>query len=184
MKRGWVGAGAGVLLALLAAVPAGAGAAPTPTQSFFTSRLLADKGTSAEIKSLLRSGDAFVDRSVKFAELTGDKRADALVRVQTNGAAGTIALYVFSTDTGKGKDAPLAVVFRTQSLERAETRIRDGVLRYRTARYAPGDEPCCPTAVAESRLLWREAKHRFEVVERRLVAPTDPWGDQLAPPAA
>jgi hypothetical protein len=150
----------------------------SPTQRFFTDRLLADKRTSDEIKSLLRTGGAFVDRSVKFRELTGDTRADAVVRVQTGGAAGTIAIYVFSTDTGRGKDAPLRAVFRTQSLERAETRIRDGVLRYRTARYAPGDERCCPTAEAESRLRWQERKHRFAVVERRLVAPTDPWGDQ------
>ena len=165
----------------LAFAAAPAGAAKSPTQQFFTQRLLDDSKTSDEIKSLLRSGDAFVDRSVKFRELTGDKRADAVVRVQTGGAAGTIALYVFSTDTGHGKGAPLRVVFRTQSLERAETRIRDGVLRYRTARYAPGDERCCPAFEAESRLRWREVKHRFQVVERRLVAPGDPWGDQLAP---
>jgi hypothetical protein len=161
------------------AFSAPAGAQRSPTQEFFTQRLLADKATTGEIKTLLRSGDAFVDRAVRFKELTGDNRADALVRVQTGGAAGTIALYVLSTDTGHGKGSPLTVVFRTQSLERAETRIRDGVLRYRTARYAPGDERCCPAAMAESRLRWREAKHRFEVVERRLVAPTDPWGDQL-----
>ena len=168
--------------ACLLAGAAPAGATQTATQRFFTERLLADKGTSDEIVSMLRSGEAFVDRSVRFKELTGDKRADAVVRVQTGGAAGTIALYVFSTDTGKGKasERPLGVVFRTESLERAQTRIRDGVLRYRTARYAPGDQVCCPAAEAESRLRWRERKHRFRVVERRLVAPTDPWGDQLA----
>lgn len=173
--------GAAVALSLcgLAAWPAFAGAEQSPTQRFFTERLLADKRTDDEIKSLLRGGGAFVDRSVKFRELTGDTRADAVVRVVTGGAAGTIAIYVFSTDTGHGKDAPLRVVFRTQSLERAETRIRDGVLRYRTARYAQGDERCCPAAEAESRLRWRERKHRFAVVERRLVAPGDPWGDQL-----
>jgi hypothetical protein len=164
----------------LALGAAPAGAAQTATQRFFADRLLADKHTSDEVKSLLRSGGAFVDRSVKFRELTGDSRPDAVVRVQTGGAAGTIAMYVFSTDTGHGKDAPLRAVFRTQSLERAETRIRDGVLRYRTARYAPGDERCCPTAEAESRLRWQERRHRFTVVERRLVAPGDPWGDQLA----
>jgi len=163
----------------LAFAAAPAGAAQSPTQRFFTERLLADKKTSDEIKSLLRTGGAFVDRSVKFRELTGDSRSDAVVRVQTGGAAGTIALYVFSTDTGRGEGGPLRAVFRTQSLERAETRIRDGVLRYRTARYAPGDERCCPAFEAESRLRWRERKHRFEVVERRLVAPSDPWGDQL-----
>jgi hypothetical protein len=160
-----------------AAVPAGA--TRSTTQQFFTQRLLDDKKTSDEVKSLLRSGGAFVDRSVRFRELTGDSRDDAVVRVQTGGAMGTIALYVLSTDTGAGKGGPLRVVFRTQSLERASTRIRDGVLRYRTARYAPGDERCCPAAEAESRLRWREVKHRFVVVERRLVAPGDPWGDQL-----
>jgi hypothetical protein len=165
-------------LAGLLAAAAPAGAAQTPTQRFFTERLLADKGTSDEIVSMLRSGEAFVDRSVRFRELTGDKRDDAVVRVQTGGAAGTIALYVFSTDTGKGKakNRPLGVVFRTESLERAQTRIRDGVLRYRTARYAPGDEVCCPSAEAESRLRWREVKHRFVVAARRLVKPSDPWG--------
>ena len=175
-------AAAAVALACLAVLApvAPAGAERSPTQAFFTQRLLDDKSTSDEVKTLLRRGDAFVDRAVRFKELTGDERADAVVRVQTGGAAGTIALYVFSTDTGHGKGSPLTVVFRSQSLERAETRIRDGVLRYRTARYAPGDERCCPAAMAESRLRWREAKHRFQVVERRLVAPGDPWGDQLA----
>jgi hypothetical protein len=177
MTRRWAATALAAAGIALAAAPASA--EQTTTQRFFTAQLLADKGTSDEIASLLRSGDAFVDRSVRFKELTGDTRADAVVRVQTGGAAGTIALYVFSTDIGKGKDSPLTVVFRSESLERAETRIRDGVLRYRTARYAPGDERCCPTAEAESRLRWREVKHRFQVVERRLVAPGDPWGDQL-----
>jgi len=172
---------AGLASAAFAVFATPAGATQTPTQRFFTERLLADKGTSDEIVGLLRSGGAFVDRSVRFTDLTGDKRADAVVRVQTGGAAGTIAIYVFSTDTGKGKDAPLSAVFRTESLERAETRIRDGVLRYRTARYAPGDERCCPAAEAESRLRWRDARHRFEVAERRLVVPGAPWGDQLPP---
>jgi hypothetical protein len=181
MTRGWAATAlvaAGLVALAFGAAPASA--EPTTTQRFFTERLLADSGTSDEIKSLLRTSQAFVDRSVRFKELTGDGRADAVVRVQTGGAAGTIALYVLSTDIGRGKDSPLTVVFRSQSLERAETRIRDGVLRYRTARYAPGDELCCPAAMAESRLRWRERKHRFKVVERRLVAPTDPWGDQLA----
>jgi hypothetical protein len=182
MSRRFAAAALAGLAFAVSAAPAEA--AQTPTQRFFTERLLADKGTSDEIVGLLRSGDAFVDRSVRFTDLTGDKRADAVVRVQTGGMAGTIAIYVFSTDTGKGskaKDTPLSAVFRTESLERAETRIRDGVLRYRTARYAPGDERCCPAAEAESRLAWRDAKHRFQVAERRLVIPGDPWGDQLPP---
>ncbi len=158
-------------------MPAPALGEQTTTQRFFSQRLQADKGTSREIKDLLRTREAFVDRRVIFRDLTGDDRADAIVRVQSGGAAGAVALYVFSTDTGK-KRSGLRAVFRSQALRRAQTRIRDGVLRYRTARPEPGDELCCPTAVAETRLRWRERRHRFRVAERREVAPAEPWGDQ------
>lgn len=162
---------------LALAAPAPAASAQSATQQFFSARLQADRGTSREVRDLLRTGQGFVDRSVAFKDLTGDGRADAVVRVQSGGAAGAVALYVFSTDTGDRRSG-LAVVFRSQDLLRAQTRIRDGVLRYRSARPQPGDELCCPAAVAETRLRWRERRHRFRVVERREVAPEEPWGDQ------
>ncbi len=163
------------LITLVAAAPASA--AQNASQQFFSARLQADKKTSREVKDLLRTGQGFIDKGIKFRDLTGDDKPDAVVRVQSGGATGAIALYVFSTDTGK-KNSGLKVVFRSQELERAETRIRDEVLRYRTARRAPGDELCCPSALAESRVRWRDAMHRFTVAERRQVSPGDPWGDQ------
>ena len=167
-----------VAIAGLALAAPAATAAETPSQRFFSERLQADKATSTEIKDLLRTRQGFVDRTVTFRDLTGDKRADAVVRVQSGGADGAVALYVFSTDTGV-KDSGLKVVFRSQELRRAQTRVRDGVLRYRSARPQPGDDLCCPTAVSETRLRWREARHVFTVAERREAAPGDPWGDQL-----
>jgi hypothetical protein len=161
------------------AAPAPALAAQTTTQRFFAQRLLEDDGTSREVRDLLRTNQGFVDKAVAFKDLTGDRKADATVRVQSGGASGAIALYVLSTDTGR-RNSGLEVVFRSQELLRAETRIRDGVLRYRSARPQPGDERGCPSRLSESRLRWRERRHRFEVIERREVAPTDPWGDQLA----
>jgi len=169
---------AAVAVAGLALAAPPALAAQTATQRFFSERLQADKGTSAEIEDLLRTRQGFVDRTVTFRDLTGDDRADAIVRVQSGGAAGAVALYVFSTDTGR-KGSGLRVVFRSQELRRVQTRIRDGVLRYRSARPQPGDELCCPTKVAETRLRWRERLHRFSVAERREIAPSEPWGDQL-----
>jgi hypothetical protein len=172
----------GTALALAAAglalaAPA-TGAAQTASQRFFSERLQADTSTSKEIKDLLRTRQGFVDRTVTFRDLTGDDRQDAVVRVQSGGADGALAVYVFSTDTGE-RDSGLEVVFRSQELRRAQTRVRDGVLRYRSARPQPGDEVCCPTAVAETRLRWRERRHTFMVAERREIAPADPWGDQL-----
>ena len=165
---------------LAIAAPAPALAAQTATQRFFAERLLADDGTSREIRELLRSNRGFVDKGVAFKDLTGDGKTDATVRVQSGGASGAVAVYVLSTDGGR-RNGPLRVVFRTQQLLRAQTRIRDGVLRYRSSRPRPGDELCCPSRVSESRLRWRERRSFFSVVERREVAPTDPWGDQLAP---
>jgi hypothetical protein len=164
-------------LALGAAAPAGA--AQTTTQRFFTERLLTDEDTSREIRDLLQSRAGFVARDVAFRDLTGDDKADAVVRVDSGGAAGVVAVYVFSTDTGRRR-GPLEVVFGSQELLQAETRIRSGVLRYRSARPQPGDEVCCPSRLAESRLRWHERRHRFDVVERREVGPDDLWGDQLA----
>jgi hypothetical protein len=157
-------------------------AAQTVTQRFFAARLLADRRTSREIRTLLSTGAGFVDRGVPFRDLTGDGRSDAVVRVQSGGVLGAVALYVFSTDAGR-RHGPLRAVYRAQRLQHAETRIRDGVLRYRSAAPGPADDPCCPARATEARLRWREARHRFEVVERRDVAPADPWGDELAPPA-
>jgi hypothetical protein len=167
-----------IALAGLALAAPAATAAETQTQRFFSDRLQADKATSAEIKDLLRTRQGFVDRTVVFRDLTGDERADAIVRVQAGGADGAVALYVFSTDTGV-RNSGLKVVFRSQALRRAQTRVRDGVLRYRSARPQPGDDLCCPAAVSETRVRWRERMHKFTVAERREAAPGDPWGDQL-----
>ena len=177
-RRGVVVAllGAAALAFALGAPPAPA--AQTATQQFFAAQLLDDARTSAEVRDMLRSRRGFVDRRVTFRDLTGDDKRDAVVRVQSGGAAGVVALYVLSTDTGRRR-GDLKVVFRSQELLQAETRIRDGVLRYRSSRPQPGDEACCPSRLAESRLRWQERRHRFRVVERREVDANEVWGDEI-----
>jgi len=174
--------GAATLLAAaaLGLLAAPAGAEQTATQQFFAARIIEDDGTSREVRDLLRSRSGFVDRRVTCRGLTGGDTRDAVVRVQSGGAAGVVALYVLSTDTGRRR-SELKVVFRSQELLQAETRIRDGVLRYRSARPQPGDELCCPSRLAETRLRWRERRHRLTVAERREIDADQPWGDQLAP---
>ena len=151
-----------VLLTALA-VPAPAGAKDA-SQQFFEQRLLDDKQTSAAIKTLLRSGGGFVDKNVVFRDLTGDKRDDAVVRVHSGGAAGVVAIYVFST--ANRKNGRLRAIFRSQSLMRASTRVLKGVVSYRTARYAAGDELCCPARITQSTLGWNGDERRMRVVER------------------
>jgi hypothetical protein len=139
------------------------------TQQFFEQRLVADKRTSKTIKALLQSGGGFVDKSVVFRDVTGDKRDDAIVRVNSGGADGAVAVYVFSTANKKG--GKLKAIFRSQRLIRASTRVRKGIVTYQTARYEPADELCCPSQVTESTLGWDKATRRMKVVRRETFAP-------------
>ena len=157
------------LLGVIAAGPSSAAAQTTQSQRFFKARLLEDPRTSKTIKDLLRDGGGFVDRSVVFRDLTRDKRDDAVVRVHSGGAAGVVAVYVFSTDTLRPKDSGLRVVFRTQRLLRASTRVSKGVVSYREARYTPGDELCCPTQLLETTLRWDRSEKRFTNPSRRVI---------------
>jgi len=170
---------AAVLAALWGATPASA--QKTQTQAFFEQRLLDDGRTSKPIKTLLRTGGGFVDRGVVFRDLTGDKRDDAFVRVHSGGAAGVVAVYVFSTANRKG--GKLRAIFRSQSLMRASTRVLKGVASYRTSRYEPGDELCCPARLTQSTLAWNADERRMRVSERVTFVPPPEAGAPAAPVA-
>ena len=163
---------AAVLAAALAMLSAPAARAKDQTQQFFEQRLLADKQTSKAIKDLLRTGGGFVDKGVVFRDVTGDKRDDAIVRVQSGGVNGAVAVYVFSTANRKG--GKLRAIFRSQRLMRASTRVLKGVVSYRTSRYAPTDELCCPSQVTQSTLAYDKDARRMRVEERVTFAPPPP----------
>ena len=148
--------------AAAAAVAAGiATSEPTRSQTFFRDRLVDDRRTAAPIRAALTDGSAFVDRSIVFADLTGDDKDDAVVRVQSGGAAGAVAVYVLSAHRTRS----LRVKHRAQKLSQASVAVRDGRLSYRSAVYEPGDELCCPSKLVETELEWEEGK--FVVASRR-----------------
>src|SRR4051812_42599290 len=84
----------GVATALLLA--GGSTAEQSRSQSLFRKTLLDDEQTISGIRKVLREG-GFVAPAMQFGDLTGDERSDAVVLVESGGAAGAIALYVFST---------------------------------------------------------------------------------------
>jgi hypothetical protein len=163
---------AGGLLAagLLLGLPGLAPAQLTQTQRFFMQRLLDDPDTSRTVKRLLRSEGGFVDPSVTFRDLTGDRKADAVIRVQSGGATGAVAVYAFSTDTGSGTGR-LEAIFRSQRLIRASTAVSRNTMTYTYARYGPADELCCPGMVVEATLRWDEDRHMLRVASRRPLPP-------------
>ena len=148
-------------LALLAAAavcaPTTAPAEPSQSQTTFAARLLDDPATSAGVKRLLRTKAGMVDPRSGFVDVTGDGRQDALVLVTTGGAAGSVALYVFSThgQSATGADTTLKVVFRLQSLYRATLRLGGTTLSVLEPRFRRGDDLCCPRTL-------RERDYRFD----------------------
>jgi hypothetical protein len=155
------------LLVTLAAAPATA----QQPQALFTKTLLADAKTSADVKVLLRSGRGFVEPSPVFADVTGDGKSDALVRVLDGGAAGAVAVYVLSTD-GTTSSA-LRVVMRNQRLYRVTLKVNAAHnLVVRTPVYAAGDALCCPSRARDRTYAWdakAKAMRRVSSVEFPLV---------------
>ena len=154
-------------LVLVLAAPATA----QEPQALFKKKLLADAKTSADVKSMLRSGRGFVEPSPVFADVTGDNKSDALVRVMTGGAAGAVAVYVLSTDGTTGSD--LKVVMRNQRLYRATLKVNSAHnLVVREPVYAAGDTLCCPSRARDRTYAWNaKAKQlrRISLVEFPLV---------------
>lgn len=147
---------AGVLL-----LSGGSSAQPSKSQQLFRQSLLDDAKTTTAIKDLLRERGGFVAPEVQFSDLTGDDRSDAVVSVDTAGAAGRVAIYVFSTD-GKAEDSPLRAVYRSQRLYRASTEIRDSQLILRVPRYTEGDDLCCPAKTVVRVYSWSSKRQRFQ----------------------
>jgi hypothetical protein len=140
-------------------------------QVLFKQKLLADDATSKDVKSMLRSGRGFVEPHPAFADVTGDGKADALVRVMTGGAAGAVAVYVLSTDGTKSSN--LRVVMRNQRLYRATVKVNDARnLVVRVPVFAAGDALCCPSRARDRTYAWNaKAKElrRISMVEFPLV---------------
>ena len=168
-------------LLLCVAVPAlPAAADETAGQKLFRKRLLNDRGVKPEVKRVLRNG-GFVDRDIRFGDLTGDGKSDALVLVNEGGSAGRIALYVYSShpppnSNGGGGSDQLRLRYKDQNLYRARAGLKQasakrphGAVVYRTPVYDPGDELNDPGANEVVEVRWRPRKSRFGVHSRRTV---------------
>jgi hypothetical protein len=152
MRRHRIVAAALAALALASvgalALVGGSSAQPTKSQQLFRKTLLEDAKTTTAIKRLLRDRGGFVAPELEFADVTGDARSDAVVLVDTGGAAGAVALYVFSTH-GRAADSALRAVYRSQQLYRASATVSAGTLVLRTPRFVEGDDLCCPSKIVE-----------------------------------
>lgn len=162
----------GIALLLFLAIPAvPAAAEETAPQKLFRKRLLSDRLVSKEVKSVLRHG-GFVDRNIRFGDVTGDTRSDALVTVHQGGTAGRIAMYIYSSHGSRqgqgGSASPLRIVYRHQRLYRAKAAIKKmtaerpmGAVTFRQPFFDPGDTLADPAGWRQVELRWRPKRSRF-----------------------
>jgi hypothetical protein len=148
-------------------------ASKNPGQQFFHDALIKDTKTVSAIRKALDSGAAIVDPATQYADLTGDGKQDAVVRVHSTGAAGVIAVYVFSTDGSPKKT--LRVLFRTQSLYRAVTAV-PGMDRLQVDEplYVAGDDVCCPSKLSRKQYRFSKKARAFTRISSKTIT--------LAPP--
>jgi hypothetical protein len=132
---------------------------PTP-QTLFSKPLLADSKVTSAIKKLLTSKAGYIDPNPVYADLTGDGKADAVVSVDAGGAAGTIAVYVLSTDGSK--DGTLRVVYRNQELYRATTSVSGSVLTISNPHWSAGDDLWDPKKIVQRTYQWEPARQTLE----------------------
>lgn len=131
-----------------------------PGQAFFLEALVKDTKTTSAIRRALEADAAVVDPATQYADLTGDGKSDAIVRVHSAGAAGVIAVYVFSTD--RAPKGALRVVYRSQSLYRAVTMpTSNDQLQIDQPRYAAGDDVCCPERITRRRYRFSTSTRTF-----------------------
>jgi hypothetical protein len=142
-------------------------AKPTAAQKLFKDKLLKSDEVARSVKVTLKKG-GFVSREILFADLTGEGKDDAVVTVDSGGAAGVVAVYVFSAGTRSN----LQIVYRNQRLYRAMARINPGpALVYSLPQWKGGDALCCPSSYRETELKWSSERKRFGVAKRRTVTP-------------
>lgn len=149
-------------LAAALALPAAAAAQSTPpaqtqAQALFEDLIVKDARTTAGVRQLLQSDAGFVGAQPTFGDLTGDGRMDAVVTVRMPGAAGTVAVFAFSSDGTRSNR--LRAVLRSQALYRATTRIAGGALTISQPEWAGGDDLCCPADRSDRLYAWDARTH-------------------------
>lgn len=119
---------------------------------FFRETILDDAKTTSAIKRLLTQRGGFVDPATQYGDLTGDGKSDAVVRVDSGGAAGSVAVYLFTAHgSASGK---LRIAYRNQQLYRVTVRIDKGTLTLSRPVWAKGDDVCCPGKLRLQDYVW------------------------------
>ncbi len=118
-------------------------------------------------------GGALVPADILYADLTGDRREEAVVPISSHGTLGNIAYLVFTMVD----DEPTPVLRRT--LDRGSAAgglvvaVTDGTLVETAGEFGPEDPFCCPSGLRRTYFRWDGSFLQVER-EERLANPIQP----------
>lgn len=95
---------------------------------------------------------------VIYADLTGDRREQAIVMVRLEGSGAFIDYYVFSLDGGE-----LLSLFEKSGVELGDIELGPLPRSFTetTSEYGPGDPNCCPGMLKKTTYQWSEQTGTF-----------------------
>ena len=104
-------------------------------------------------------------RAIVYADLTGDRREEAVVPVDSGGTLGNLAYLVF---TLRGSTPALIL---TRTLDRSSAgglkmTVEDGKLVETVAEYGPQDPLCCPSVLRRTTFRWDGSLMQVEREEK------------------
>jgi hypothetical protein len=129
---------------------------PVPTPSDFAAIRDVDLADLPETKALLErlgSGRA-ASEEVRYTDVTGDLREEAIVPVTSDGTLGNVAYLVYTMKAGN----PSVILTRTMDRTTASGLVMDiddfGALRETAGVYGPEDALCCPSQLRLTTFRW------------------------------
>jgi hypothetical protein len=114
-----------------------------------------DLSKAPAVESVMRQfGAVEIDRdAVIYADLTQDRREEAVVPIATGGTQGNVAYVVLTLRSGAPREILTRTVDRT-TRSGLKMSVEDGTLIETVGEYGPEDPLCCPTRLRLTYFRW------------------------------
>jgi hypothetical protein len=135
----------------------------TPPPSDATAIRSIDFSQNGELQTLIRQlgSGSIATRDILYGDVTGDRREEAAVPIDSGGTLGNVAYAVFTLRSG----APSLILTRT--LDRSSggglvMAVEDGKLIETSGQFGAEDPFCCPSQLRKTTFRWDGSRLQVE----------------------
>lgn len=117
----------------------------------------------AEVQTMIRQlgSGSVAPEEVTYADVTGDRREEAIVPISSQGTLGNLAYLVLKLKDG----APVTILSRVRDRSNAgglRITVEDGRLVETAPEYGPQDAFCCPSVLRKTYFRWDGSRLQVE----------------------